>query len=122
MLVAGDMLILTGDHGCDPTWRGTDHTRERVPILGTGPGLRLEASACASSFADMVRRLPNIWAWKPALTARASCPAARRCLNCPRSRRCGAGCSRSWRARLIETVEQRRPDLRFPFPMASPKG
>ena len=36
----GDMLLLTADHGNDPTWIGTDHTRERVPVLiaGTGAG------------------------------------------------------------------------------------
>ena len=36
----GDMLVLTADHGNDPTWVGTDHTRERVPVLvdGIGPG------------------------------------------------------------------------------------
>jgi phosphopentomutase len=28
-----DLLIITADHGCDPTWGGTDHTREQVPIL-----------------------------------------------------------------------------------------
>lgn len=28
-----DLLIITADHGCDPTWCGTDHTREQVPIL-----------------------------------------------------------------------------------------
>jgi phosphopentomutase len=33
---AGDLLIITADHGCDPTWRGTDHTREQIPILGFG--------------------------------------------------------------------------------------
>lgn len=38
-LRAGDLLMLTADHGNDPTWQGTDHTRERVPVLGTGPGL-----------------------------------------------------------------------------------
>jgi phosphopentomutase len=35
----GDLLILTADHGNDPTFPGTDHTRERVPVLATGPGL-----------------------------------------------------------------------------------
>jgi phosphopentomutase len=35
-LEADDMLIITADHGCDPTWRGTDHTREQVPILALG--------------------------------------------------------------------------------------
>lgn len=28
-----DLLLITADHGCDPTWSGTDHTREQVPIL-----------------------------------------------------------------------------------------
>jgi phosphopentomutase len=35
-LKADDLLIITADHGCDPTWRGTDHTREQVPILVAG--------------------------------------------------------------------------------------
>ncbi len=34
----GDLMILTADHGNDPTWCGTDHTRERVPVLGAGQG------------------------------------------------------------------------------------
>lgn len=32
-LRSDDLLIITADHGCDPTWPGTDHTREQVPIL-----------------------------------------------------------------------------------------
>ena len=35
---AGDMAIFTADHGNDPTWPGTDHTRERVPVLVAGQG------------------------------------------------------------------------------------
>jgi len=35
-LKAGDMMVLTADHGNDPTWTGTDHTRERVPVLIAG--------------------------------------------------------------------------------------
>jgi phosphopentomutase len=32
-------MLFTADHGNDPTWSGTDHTRERVPVLGAGvPG------------------------------------------------------------------------------------
>ena len=34
-----DLLIITADHGNDPTWHGTDHTRENVPILMTGAGI-----------------------------------------------------------------------------------
>ena len=37
-LRAGDMMILTADHGNDPSWTGTDHTRERVPVLVAGQG------------------------------------------------------------------------------------
>ncbi|WP_316014807.1 phosphopentomutase [Roseobacter sp. HKCCA0434] len=36
----GDLMIFTADHGNDPTWRGTDHTRERVPVLMAGLGAR----------------------------------------------------------------------------------
>ncbi|MEO1308954.1 MAG: phosphopentomutase [Pseudomonadota bacterium] len=34
----GDLMILTADHGNDPTWHGSDHTRERVPVLAVGAG------------------------------------------------------------------------------------
>ena len=34
----GDLMILTADHGNDPTWVGTEHTRERVPVLCAGGG------------------------------------------------------------------------------------
>jgi phosphopentomutase len=36
----GDLVIFTADHGNDPSWSGTDHTRERVPVLGHGVGLK----------------------------------------------------------------------------------
>ena len=34
----GDLMLFTADHGNDPTWRGSDHTRERVPVIGAGAG------------------------------------------------------------------------------------
>jgi phosphopentomutase len=37
-LGAGDLILFTADHGNDPTWSGTDHTRERVPVVGRGVG------------------------------------------------------------------------------------
>lgn len=37
---AGDLMLFTADHGNDPTWTGTDHTRERVPVVGFGAGSR----------------------------------------------------------------------------------
>ncbi len=36
----GDLAIFTADHGNDPTWSGTDHTRERAPVVGWGAGAR----------------------------------------------------------------------------------
>jgi phosphopentomutase len=48
-----DLLIVTADHGCDPTFAGTDHTREKVPVLALGPGLAGRALGERSSFADI---------------------------------------------------------------------
>ena len=39
-LKRGDLMILTADHGNDPTWRGTDHTREQVPMICWSPAIR----------------------------------------------------------------------------------
>jgi phosphopentomutase len=36
----GDLALFTADHGNDPTWTGTEHTRERVPVVGHGLGAR----------------------------------------------------------------------------------
>ena len=36
----GDLLLITADHGNDPTWIGSDHTRERVPVLVQGIGAK----------------------------------------------------------------------------------
>ena len=52
-LQAGDLLILTADHGSDPTWRGTDHTRERMPIIGIAPGLAGGDIGLRTTFADI---------------------------------------------------------------------
>ena len=52
-LKAGDLVILTADHGCDPTWRGTDHTRERVPIMAFGPGIRSREIGIRPTYADI---------------------------------------------------------------------
>jgi phosphopentomutase len=48
----GDLLILTADHGNDPTHPGTDHTRERVPVLATGPGIEAREAGLVG-FADV---------------------------------------------------------------------
>jgi phosphopentomutase len=50
---AGDIMVLTADHGCDPTWRGTDHTRERVPVLLAGPDVKPGTIGVRATFADI---------------------------------------------------------------------
>ena len=52
----GDLLIFTADHGNDPTWPGTDHTRERVPVLGYGVGLHPVGEV---AFADVAASLAH---------------------------------------------------------------
>jgi phosphopentomutase len=49
----GDVMILTADHGCDPTWTGTEHTRERVPVLAFGPQLSPRSIGIRRSFCDI---------------------------------------------------------------------
>jgi len=48
-----DLLILTADHGNDPSWVGTDHTREQVPILCFSPKLSLGIVGIRTTFADI---------------------------------------------------------------------
>ncbi len=53
LLRDGDMLILTADHGNDPSWRGTDHTRETIPVVGTGPGIKPVSVGKRATFSDI---------------------------------------------------------------------
>jgi phosphopentomutase len=48
-----DLLILSADHGNDPTWQGTDHTREQIPILVFSPALPQGEIGIRSTFADI---------------------------------------------------------------------
>jgi phosphopentomutase len=49
----GDLAVLTSDHGNDPTWTGTDHTREHAPILCFGPGVAGGPIGRRETFADI---------------------------------------------------------------------
>ncbi len=50
----GDIMIITADHGCDPTYPGTDHTREYIPIVVWGPSLKGGVSiGTRKTFADI---------------------------------------------------------------------
>ncbi|PAJ74981.1 phosphopentomutase [Pseudoalteromonas sp. NBT06-2] len=48
-----DLLIITADHGCDPTWPGSEHTREYVPVLAYTKGMKPIALGQRDTFADM---------------------------------------------------------------------
>ncbi|WP_104203371.1 phosphopentomutase [Billgrantia saliphila] len=52
-----DLLVITADHGCDPTWHGSDHTRERVPVLALGAGLEPGSLGARDTFADIGQSL-----------------------------------------------------------------
>lgn len=49
----GDLMILCADHGCDPTWPGSDHTREHIPVLAYGAGVAPGSLGRRDSFADI---------------------------------------------------------------------
>jgi phosphopentomutase len=48
-----DLLVLCADHGCDPTWQGTDHTREHIPVLAYGAGIKPGSLGRRETFADI---------------------------------------------------------------------
>jgi phosphopentomutase len=48
-----DLLVFTADHGNDPTWPGTDHTREQVPVLLFSPALSAGTIGIRPTFADI---------------------------------------------------------------------
>jgi len=48
-----DLVIITADHGCDPTWAGTDHTREHIPVIIFGPKIPAGFVGERATFADL---------------------------------------------------------------------
>ena len=52
-LLKDDLVVITGDHGCDPTWPGSDHTRECVPVLAFGPRVTRGRLGRRTSFCDI---------------------------------------------------------------------
>ncbi|CAL4324665.1 Phosphopentomutase [Buchnera aphidicola (Chaitophorus populicola)] len=53
LMTNNDLLIITADHGCDPTWIGTDHTRENIPILLYKKFLKPRYLGHRKTFADI---------------------------------------------------------------------
>jgi phosphopentomutase len=52
-----DLVVFCADHGCDPTWQGTDHTRERIPVLAFGPSIAPGPVGKRQTFADIGQSL-----------------------------------------------------------------
>lgn len=61
-----DLLLISADHGCDPSWPGTDHTRERVPLLAWGHRVQAGSHGVRDSFADLGQTAAN-WLGLPPL-------------------------------------------------------
>ena len=60
-----DVLVITADHGCDPTWQGTDHTREHIPVLVYGGGIRPGSLGKRETFADIGQSLATYFRLEP---------------------------------------------------------
>jgi phosphopentomutase len=56
-----DMLVLCADHGCDPTWHGSDHTREHIPVLAYGKMLDAGSLGRRETFADIGQSLASLF-------------------------------------------------------------
>lgn len=53
LLAADDLVVITADHGCDPTWPGSDHTREHIPVMAFGPKIKPGPVGKRETFADI---------------------------------------------------------------------
>ena len=60
-----DLLVITADHGCDPTWQGTDHTREHIPVLVYGGGVSPGSLGKRETFADIGQSLSSYFGLEP---------------------------------------------------------
>jgi phosphopentomutase len=65
-LKPGDMVVITGDHGVDPTTSGTDHSREYVPLIVFGPRIKSNVNlGVRESLGDMAGTLAEIFSLEP---------------------------------------------------------
>ena len=65
LLRPDDLLLITADHGCDPTWEGSDHTREHIPVLAFGNELASGSLGKRKSFADIGQSLATFFGLPP---------------------------------------------------------
>ncbi|CAD6511031.1 phosphopentomutase [Candidatus Profftia tarda] len=60
-----DVIIFTADHGCDPTWIGSDHTREHIPVLIYGHKIKPGSLGHRTTFADIGQTVANYFCLSP---------------------------------------------------------
>lgn len=60
-----DILMICADHGCDPTWPGSDHTREHIPVLAYGSKVDPGPLGKRDSFADIGQSLASFFGLPP---------------------------------------------------------
>lgn len=53
LMTRDDLLIITADHGCDPTWKGSEHTRENIPVIFFGQAVQPGSIGLRDTFADI---------------------------------------------------------------------
>lgn len=64
-LKEGDLVVITADHGCDPTSPGSDHTREHIPVIFFGPGVKPRALGISPTFSDIGQTIAHHLGVKP---------------------------------------------------------
>lgn len=60
-----DILVITADHGCDPSWPGSDHTREHIPVLIYGQSMPSKDLGQRETFADIGQSLASYFNLSP---------------------------------------------------------
>lgn len=60
-----DVVVICADHGCDPAWPGTDHTREHIPVLVYGAGVSAGSLGKRETFADIGQSLAGFLGLPP---------------------------------------------------------
>ncbi|WP_419419380.1 phosphopentomutase [Legionella sp. D16C41] len=66
-LKSNDLVIIAADHGCDPTFPGSDHTREHIPVLAFGPEIEGKFIGRRETFADIGQSLAQYLEIEPLL-------------------------------------------------------
>jgi len=60
-----DIVFITADHGCDPTYKGTDHTREHVPVIMFGKKVKPQFIGGRDTYADIGQTIADYFNLPP---------------------------------------------------------